>query len=1278
MLPPIQEGLPLSATPKAIDFQTEESKTEQVAATFWSNYNPFPSLYLGVKHYAAKAIVPCWQALTGYNLEQLQSGLYRDHEELSWSMGSTAPVTLINIFSAKMVKGIYERAKASRSYAFSEEELNSLTIIINSTLTKIVLNLIKNSLYSSNPATRVFKTFANLAQKHFPSIAEQLPRIREINDSREQERLLKDLLAPLSVDFFKLAFPNGKQDLPLPYPVQDIAWEVLKKLFHQNVDTPQGKVEYVKAYASKKIAPEIIPENFVFTIYDMLMQPLLKDGSRELLSMEGGEFWLQISRFIGIKTAENVPLLLVQKRHLLADEAIDLLEVDRLDRQTVREMLTTLISDLGEPDDHLTPVWHFLSRYLVSTINHRFIELNKTQFEEAKHVFIYVKTLVRPAIAEIETDPSPENRRHRLISLFQPLSDRLIALSGLDKKDKLRLPFFKDQVVNLASLTRRKILPEFLANFYDDVTNPQRTFPELDRRLKVLLFDENFAINHLSSEERARSLSALYHRIGDPQNELWNKSGIAELSLQIENGYRLISHGIRETIKNYLISDSRNAAQLLIDFLPKKRLEPSEHRWLSLLIQQAVQSGDPFVEQTLNDIGIVIERALLHVFVYVGERAPKVIVPAEGEHAQKYLIANITIRLLDVIHKRPNITIQVEQCQRIENPLERQQRLRQVFEPLAREFLQVAIENPLNDLPMLSQIKEDLWESIQTKIVPDLLEKVYRRLNFWQARAASSKQLLQAVYGTTHPEEASKVIAHFGSEYIPYYLTFAHHDVALKLKQQAEEWFQGSPEISHYLHGQEEALVKLLGSNIHQYGESLNPAVQANKPFTTKLLDGVILKLMAKLSHKIHTTETNKPNFMVESFKDLLEVTANHFSSINEVTHQNHLKHAWNVTYEQMIAGFGPNLHKGIPQPHLSKEEQNRHRLEHFYKPVARRLFKLLDLEHDPEFALFLDAEPMKKVWGIVQDQLFPTILQSVFEKLMEPHTIRTLLLNSLENLNSALNAIPAEEPLVDDIPDQPELNEACGELVLQLLRLVPRTLAHSVFEIDRVQKITAQTIGSAISKTLRQWTWIKIMDKGIHSGIPSFRIGRWEGALNEERFVPLDVIVRPDGREVLEPGLISFTFPKTQEGKAAVEAKRQLDERSTELRLKHTMAVMTRRQIQRTLENQIKKCWDMIQTFLDEKTQLYFGLVGLKAKEGLDLVFGTLVFELLGPMLQFVLTPINMAFWYLMDEYLAARADDLSKDAIHRIQENLFFGLMDTFLDSFEGEVAAPVAAAG
>lgn len=1243
-----------------------------------SSWNPITIISQNVKYVAARSLIPVWEFASGFDPSELQRELFNNHDELNWKMGSTAPAVLLQALTDRIVAKLKKTAKENQAfYNPTDTDLINLRLVINATLTRILLNINKSASHSSNPFLDILRVFAQLGQKHFPAIAQELPKIRDLRDERERKRQLKDLFAPLAVDFFKLAFPNGKQDLPLPFPVNDIAWDTLKRLFHQDTDKPQGKREYLRSLATRVVTPsDIIPPNFAFALYDTLMSSLLADGRSELLAIEGGEFWEQLSQFIANKTIDHVPSLLSQKNDLIAKEIVDLLEINPSDSHDLRLWFGSLLQSLRQPDPQIASIWQLLTRYLVSTINHRFLDMHKNEFNGFKSIFSHVKETVMPRIIEIEKDLSPEKRRDEMIRLFEPVSDRIIALSGLENPNNLRFPFFTKELVVLIRLARRNILPEFLTDFYDDVTHPQRLFPQLDRRLKLLFFDENFAMSNMSSEERAVSLRALYHRIGDPENELWTKSGITELSRQIKNTHQTISISMRDAIKNYLKSDSQNAAQLLIDFLPKHQLKPTEKMWLSLLIKQAIESGDSLVERTFDDLVNVIEYALLHVFVYIGERTEKKIVPEPGAHAQKYFVANLVIRLLEVVHRRPNITSEFKRCQLVANPAERQQLIRKVFEPLAQEFLQVGIENPFEDLPMLRYLKADIWDAIQTKIVPDMLEKVYRRLNFWQARSESSKQAIRAIFGTTHPEQASKVISHYGSEYIPYYLTFAHNEVALKLSQQAEEWFREVPEVAAYLRAHKPDIVKLIGSNIHQYGESLDPAIQANKSFSAEMIDGLILKLISKLAHKIHTTEQQKQNFMVESFKGLLEVTARHFLLINQVTHQNRLKHAWNVPYEQMVRGFGENLHPGIPQPHLSAEEQSRHRMERFYKPATQRLFRLLDLENDPEFQEFINTEPMRKLWAVVQENLFPSILQSLFEKLSEPHTIRTMLINSLESLSLALSAIPAQDPNpVDDVPDQPELNMACGQLVLQLLGLVPRTLAHSVFEIDRVQRIAAQTIGSAISRSLRQWTWIKIMDKGIYSGIPSFRMGAWDGAEKIEKFVPMKLIIGPDGRQVMESEQLSFNFPKTEQGKALLEARRQLDERATEVRLKHLMAAMTSRHMQSTIESIVKKYWDMVQDFVDDKIQLYFGLVGLKAKEGLDIIFGTIVFDLMVPLLQFVITPFTILFWYLMEEFLAARADDLSKDAIHRIQENLFFGLLDKFLDNFDQVPAPPVA---
>ncbi len=115
-------------------------------------------------------------------------------------------------------------------------------------------------------------------------------------------------------------------------------------------------------------------------------------------------------------------------------------------------------------------------------------------------------------------------------------------------------------------------------------------------------------------------------------------------------------------------------------------------------------------------------------------------------------------------------------------------------------------------------------------------------------------------------------------------------------------------------------------------------------------------------------------------------------------------------------------------------EASTKQREHGFYDPATKKLLKLLFPNGKDDLA-FVPEELRDTVWGQFKTNLFPIVIPMLVETVLEPSMINKIVLNSLENLRSALEVEPSmiEEPVED--PSMDHLDDVAGELLGEMLR---------------------------------------------------------------------------------------------------------------------------------------------------------------------------------------------------------------------------------------------------
>lgn len=90
------------------------------------------------------------------------------------------------------------------------------------------------------------------------------------------------------------------------------------------------------------------------------------------------------------------------------------------------------------------------------------------------------------------------------------------------------------------------------------------------------------------------------------------------------------------------------------------------------------------------------------------------------------------------------------------------------------------------------------------------------------------------------------------------------------------------------------------------------------------------------------------------------------------------------------------------------------------------------------------------------------------------------------KDLKSILDQITRDQEInAADDDTQRQLNSACGELVLQLVNLIPHSLVKAVLKINKLQMMTSEKVGRIVRKQLAdEWNILKIFEESASAAI--------------------------------------------------------------------------------------------------------------------------------------------------------------------------------------------------
>ncbi len=1193
---------------------------------------------------------------------------------LAQAIHALAPV-IAHWLQPKLINSDWPDAVRPSLMAFFKGEHATLTKLIDALLSKMYINIATN-IRDANSANggankpvrliEVISCIYEIVNKHLSHINTHIEAIENNPNLLKRQKMLNQLIYPLIDDFLVTALPEGEKELPVTH------------------------VPWLSRSVWTKVQKRLLPGLFL-ELYSQLAGPLNSNHKEALANLAGGESLASLAEALAQNAGEILPTLLSGGDS--KDEATTPLTsfvTDKLSlffagsaakKQWLGNWLKEQLVSLGNSaNPEIKKLWLFLGGYLEPILAHVLYHMselpappNQTQgrvpdvmgimaiklFSLCSRFFNTHRKAIDDSIAILKASHSDPLSDVQVLSLFNPLREDLLKMMGLDQTAYWPLPDFLKEI---AAAHLKAALPKFLIKQYIAITESQLDDKATRTKLRALLFDDKnlddpVVTTKVVSSLHEKGISCSANMFEEFYQSLWKVSGTENIVITLEGICAVFSSEIVSGVMTHLGVSKQEA-----------------------LIPEA----NPFMRQTVSYLKKWVESVLLGMLGHIIETTENKRPETDDEHAKQLFIMHLYLRLGNIFGRRlKNVDEKLKELKSQAKGDARfyTQELRKIFAPLAEELHAMVGSNPfkhlpLDGLPSADKLKDVLWTAVRENILPDVIAATYAETMAWKNQLPVLQEKLEHCYRTTHAKWASHVVAKYAADFIRNHLSTASGEVSESLVSAGREFFAFAEDktakaVTVALEANKSSITNMIAQNVRQSAESEDAQIVALWPALNQYLEGAIAKVFVQISTKIQTVETENPDLIIDMAIAMLKDTAEYFKIVNSITEELGEAHGYRVPTAVALAAFGERLHDGVPfNPDASEEEKQRVRLEGCFIPLAAKILKLADLTVDN----FPMPSSMKGAVGeLMMEKIIPLALLQANMKLLEPNVRDAMMLQFVQTLYAALNGMDAKpkEGLAEEAKKltdkQKHLNETCGALVLELVKLIPDNMVQYVFMKEKVKSMSAAAIGEAMMPHLSRNTLLQIIDGALFSGLPSFHRSKWEGKVGREVLVPLKTALCPDGKKELKVAkYFKFHFPKNA-------AQQQADNDDKKIQADHTHK-MLRDEFVRTISSQlsvkawefVKAMWHSLQAQLNDFIERQFPETGPKVKAYLDKIFHWIFFDALGAIISFMITPLIKVLQFVVERiYIYQKADDIIKNIHSETLEHLLYKWTDVIIDS-------------
>lgn len=313
------------------------------------------------------------------------------------------------------------------------------------------------------------------------------------------------------------------------------------------------------------------------------------------------------------------------------------------------------------------------------------------------------------------------------------------------------------------------------------------------------------------------------------------------------------------------------------------------------------------------------------------------------------------------------------------------------FSKSAKALLQSACKDPQNELLEMipAMFRPMVFNMIGEQFLPKLFVRLYGELmGFEFQREKNVKGIKQVIKHVKDPNNHLLSLPTLLGSWTAQYL---RHYIAMNGKKTAEKLYKLIPH--EYTEGlkKEMLITDHLQRNIEQMmTDPSSEPLKTTMPILKKYFESAFLQVLNGFVQTLDGMEYPKGVESHETFKKLLEEVLkalnHHLKLIHNISVEQGTIIPWKVGKTTMMEGF---KRKKQLHPALLGDT------EAYFKDFSRVILQLSGVGSYEQFTA-MPEELKKPVFEAIADSVFPAVLENIFDKLVDPHTVNKLLYSTL------------------------------------------------------------------------------------------------------------------------------------------------------------------------------------------------------------------------------------------------------------------------------------------
>lgn len=1025
------------------------------------------------------------------------------------------------------------------------------------------------------------------------------------------------------------------------------------------------------------ILPIYLQENYqnyllpVAELYKDISSPPPASQYKELKNLDNGGKELAKTSKALIKMASNdLPTIIRKNKKEIAEKIVSNLPEDAAFlKECIQSWIENQLENLGtSTNPQILNIWKYVESGVDALLTHMVLNFaSKIEGQDQNVMFAMTNKFLQIINSFMKENSSEIYEKYRsitsdqknprdddeFIKMFAPLADILIKELGLDDIEEIAL---SKLLKGVGPMLLKKVLPPLLASSYCDFIEPLNSYYQYEQRLQNL-------INH-------------------EQNESDISQGIMKL-------LPFLGMQVSQSLQTYFMTNFGNKLSILNDRDNSKLWEFVGDSITSLLLKGIVNVAE-FTDQGAP-LGNKMPSSIISSMIQLMTDN----LPEAKEKAEKAL------KIEDKIQREEALRIAF-------SPLA-SMLLQTVSPPSPAPY------PPLQELPIMKPLRQTIWNLVELKFLPDMLANLYisvsEKIKLTADKALQNQEEIKARTNNAYGTEACRVIGEWVSDFLPLYVTNESEEISSIIYNSLKEYLeielkkgQGIQisSLDDFIKNHESEIKKIVSLNIVSLMKS--PIKQDAQHLVKDYVEAVMLQFYNGLSKRIDVlinpqSDNYQKELLAKIAIRLLNSTKDHFVQLNELKHQEGKSSAHQIDSEKIFDAFGSNLHKGIPNDSDAKKSRlkiqkaqkivelqrkklkklrnqneilkaknelfkakakirkhqaklKKYRIDNFYRPFTKEFLKLSGLNQASD--LPFDIPEQEKLWDSISNQILPELLASAFGALSDPKNRNTMFLNAMKKFNKSLNAPrggkKSKKAPKDEL--QKEMDTACGELILEMTKMFPKSILKTIFRLRTVKNLTAESVGGAFRQMLQEEITAQgLLDEGLKEAVGLLYPGKWEGEGLDAKYVP-------SSKEVSLKSL-------SEDEKEIKDIKADIKNQKLRKEGKKEGVKVMHNTVRNLIVDFFFYPWKSVNKFVNTLIDKHLPGISKQKRKYIDDVCHKIIFDVFGTGLNVISYPIRKILWFFPELYFAYRVEQMQKALEMDIQENLFNQYADDLLKS-------------